>query len=251
MSASFIGTSIRYLPILLIAIVWEMLPALGIVSETLLPPMTTIAADFFRMLGDAEIYQHAGSSLYRALSGLAIAIVFGVAAGVLMAWYRPVRVVLNPVVQLFYPMPKSALIPVMIIWLGIGSASKIVLIFLGCMLPVIISAYNGARGVEQVYVWSARSLGAKPREVLWEIVLPAAMPQILNGIRTSLAICFVLLVSSELLISQQGLGYLIGILGDNGIYPAMFAVIFMVVAMGFFADRIYLFVSKRVLSWLE
>lgn len=251
MADNLFGTGVRYLPILIIAVVWELLPALGIVSETLLPPMSVILMDFVRLLGDAELYQHAGASLFRAGTGLLIAIVFGVTAGVLMAWYKPVRVVLNPIVQLFYPMPKSALIPVMIIWLGIGSASKIVLIFLGSMLPVIVSAFNGTRGVEQVYVWSARSLGASEREVLWEVVLPAAMPQILNGIRTSLAICFVLLVASELLIAQEGLGYLIGILGDNGIYPTMFAVIFMVIGMGFFADRLYLMFSRRMLSWLE
>jgi len=126
-----------------------------------------------------------------------------------------------------------------------------VLIFLGCMLPVIISSYNGARGVEQVFIWSARSLGASNREIIWEIILPAAMPQILNGVRTALAICFILLVSSELLISTEGLGYLIGVLGENGVYPTMFAVIFLVIAMGFSADRLYLFVSRRVLAWLD
>jgi len=242
---------VRYLPLLIIAIVWELLPQLGLVSPKFLPPVTQIARDSIDLFADNETYFHAGASLMRAFSGLAIAIVFGISAGVLMARFKPVRVVLNPLVQLFYPMPKSALIPVMIIWLGIGSASKIVLIFLGCMLPVIISAFNGARGVDPIYVWSARSLGASEREVLWEVILPAAMPQILNGVRTSLAICFVLLVSSELLISTEGLGYLIGLLGENGIYPKMFAVIFFIVAMGFAADRVYLMVSRRVLAWLE
>jgi NitT/TauT family transport system permease protein len=244
-------TFVRYLPLAIIALAWELAPRIGLVSPDLLPAFSTIIADGFALFGDPEIYGHAGASLYRAFSGLGVAIVFGIAAGVMMAWFKPVRVVLNPIVQMFYPMPKSALIPVMIIWLGIGSASKIVLIFLGCMLPVVISAYNGARGVDHIYIWSARSLGASRREVLWDIILPAAMPQILNGVRTALAICFVLLVSSELLISTEGLGFLIGVLGENGVYPTMFFVIFIVIAMGFFADRVYLFFSKRALSWLD
>lgn len=244
-------TFIRYSPLLLIAITWEMAVQLGMVSELLLPPVSQILIDGSALFGTGEIYYHAGASLFRAFTGLAIAVVFGVTAGTLMAFYRPVRVVLNPLVQMFYPMPKSALIPVMIIWLGIGSESKIVLIFLGCMLPVVISAFNGARGVDQVYIWSARSLGASDRAVIWEVILPAAMPTILNGIRTALAICFILLVSSELLISTEGLGYLIGLLGENGVYPSMFAVIFLVIAMGFSADRLYLFVSRRVLAWLD
>lgn len=250
-NSRFVFTLVRYMPLAIIALVWELVPRLGLVSPELLPPFSVIIADGVALFSDPEIYDHAGASLYRAFSGLGIAIVFGITAGVMMAWFKPVRIVLNPIVQLFYPMPKSALIPVMIIWLGIGSASKIVLIFLGCMLPVVISAYNGARGVDQIYVWSARSLGASRREVLWDIVLPAAMPQILNGVRTSLAICFVLLVSSELLISTEGLGYLIGLLGENGVYPTMFFVIFIVIALGFLADRIYLFFSKRALSWLD
>ena len=243
--------AVRYLPLLIIAIVWEILPRAGLVSATLLPPFTTILRDGASLFADDEIYFHAGASLFRAFSGLAIAVAFGVLAGLTMAFYKPVRIVLNPVVQMFYPMPKSALIPVMIIWLGIGSASKIVLIFIGCMLPVVISAFNGARGVDQIYLWSARSLGASERQVLREIVLPAAMPTILNGVRTSLAICFVLLVSSELLISTEGLGYLIGLLGENGVYPTMFAVIFIVIGIGFTADRIYLYCSRRTLAWLE
>ena len=247
MYASFI----RYSPLLIVAIIWELLPRAGLVSATLLPPFTLIVHDGASLFGDNEIYFHAAASLSRAFSGLALAIAFGVSAGALMAFYQPIRLVLNPIVQMFYPMPKSALIPVMIIWLGIGSASKIVLIFIGCMLPVVISTFNGARGVDQIYLWSARSLGASEREVLWEIVLPAAMPQIFNGIRTSLAICFVLLVSSELLISTEGLGYLIGVLGENGVYPTMFAVIFIVIAIGFFADRMYLMASRRVLAWLD
>jgi NitT/TauT family transport system permease protein len=245
------ATFVRYSPLLIIALAWEFAPRLGLVSDALLPPFSTILTDGASLFSTNEIYYHAGASLFRALSGLGIAILFGIPAGTLMAFYKPVRTVLNPIVQIFYPMPKSALIPVMIIWLGIGSASKIVLIFLGCMLPVVISSYNGARGVDQIYIWSARSLGATNREIIWEVILPAAMPTILNGIRTSLAICFVLLVSSELLISTEGLGYLIGLLGENGVYPKMFAVIFIVIAMGFFADRLYLAVSRRVLVWLD
>lgn len=240
----------RYSPILIIALVWEVLPRIGIVSEEILPPVTRILASGAGLFASGDIYHHAGMSLFRAFSGLIAAVAFGVVAGIAMAWFRPVRIVLNPLVQMIYPVPRSALIPVVIMWFGIGSLSKIVLIFLGCMLPVIISAYNGARGVEQVFIWSARSLGATRNRVLWDVILPGAMPSILNGIRTALAICFVLLVSTELLISREGLGYLIGILGGNGIYPSMFAVIFIVIAIGFTADRLYLLFSRRALAWL-
>jgi ABC-type nitrate/sulfonate/bicarbonate transport system permease component len=148
-------------------------------------------------------------------------------------------------------MPKSALIPVTVLWLGFGDGSKILLIFLGCMLPVTLAAYNGARSCEQHLVWSARSLGASRLRVLLDVVVPSALPELLNGIRSALALSFVLLVSSELIVARKGLGYLIGFLGEGGLYDAMFAVVLLVAFTGFFADRIYQAFANRVLAWRD
>jgi ABC-type nitrate/sulfonate/bicarbonate transport system permease component len=148
-------------------------------------------------------------------------------------------------------MPKSALIPVTVLWLGFGSASKILLIFIGCMLPITLSAFNGARGTEQVLIWSARSLGASRTAVLLQVVIPSALPEILAGIRTSLAFAFVLLVTTELVAARAGFGYMIGWLGDGGVYDAMFAVVLTVSFLGFAADRGVLLIMKRLLRWRE
>jgi ABC-type nitrate/sulfonate/bicarbonate transport system permease component len=168
-----------------------------------------------------------------------------------MAWSRPVRTVVSPIVEIFYPLPKSALIPVTALWLGFGDASKILLIFLGCMLPVTIGAFNGARGSEQTLVWSARSLGASRLRTLWDVVVPSAMPELLNGVRTALALSWVLLVASELIVARKGLGYLIGFLGDGGNYDGMFAVVLFVALLGFIADRGYQAAMQRALRWRE
>jgi ABC-type nitrate/sulfonate/bicarbonate transport system permease component len=139
----------------------------------------------------------------------------------------------------------------MVLWLGFGDASKIVLIYVGCMLPVTLSAFNGARGTEQVLIWSARSLGASRLRVLWEVVVPSALPELLSGIRTALAFAFVLLVASELIVARSGFGYMIGWLGDGGVYDAMFAVVLTVALLGFAADRGFLMLMRRVLAWRE
>jgi ABC-type nitrate/sulfonate/bicarbonate transport system permease component len=166
-----------------------------------------------------------------------------------MAWWRPVQMLAGPLVEAFYPMPKSALIPVTVIWLGFGDGSKILLIFLGCMLPVTIGAYNGARSTEQVHVWSARSMGASRLRVLGDIVLPSALPELLNGIRTALALAFILLVTSELIVAREGLGNLIGYLGANGSYEAMYAVVLTVAFLGLAADRLFQAFMRRQLAW--
>lgn len=241
----------RYLPLALLLVLWEAGTQLGIISKWALPTLSSVVAAWAGLLQGGELLYHAAASLMRGAVGLGLAIVVGTTLGVLMAWIRPIRVVFNPIVQLFYPMPKSALIPIMILWLGLGHASKIVLIFLGCMLPVTLSAFNGARGVDQVLIWSARSLGATRRQVLWEVIAPGAMPEILAGIRTALALSFVLLVSSELVVAREGLGYLIGWLGDGGVYNSMFAVVLTVAGLGFIADRAYLTFMGWMLSWRE
>ncbi|MDI1344685.1 MAG: ABC transporter permease [Pseudolabrys sp.] len=242
-------TFIRYLPLLLLAVVWEMAARLGWVSSTALPPLTDVVRAWVDMLFDGELLRNSASSLYRIIGGLGLSIVIGTVLGISMAWWKPVNVLLAPIVEIFYPVPKSALIPVTVIWLGYGDGSKILLIFLGCMVPVTIGAFNGARASEQVMVWSARSMGASKLRVLWDVVMPGAMPELLNGIRTALALSFILLVSSELIVAQKGFGYLIGSLGAGGSYDAMYAVVLTVAFLGFAADRIYLAITRRTLAW--
>ncbi len=242
---------VRYLPLVLLAVGWEAVVRLELISSSALPSLTDVAGAWVDLLRDGDLIVNGKASLYRAGVGLALAIVIGAALGILMAWWRPLNVFMSPLVEMFYPMPKSALIPVTVIWLGFGDASKILLIFLGCMLPVTIGAFNGARGADQALVWSARSMGAGRLRMLWDVVVPSAMPELLNGIRTALALSFILLVSSEFIVAQQGLGYLIGFLGANGSYEGMYAVVLTVAFLGFAADRTYQLLMHRMLQWRE
>ncbi|HEX5321091.1 MAG TPA: ABC transporter permease [Stellaceae bacterium] len=241
----------RYTPLVLLALAWEAATRLGLVSPLALPALDKVVGAWWGLAASGDLSSNAIVSLSRGAAGLLAAIACGITLGVSMAWYRPIRTVFNPLVQAVYPMPKSALIPVVVLWLGFGSASKILMIFIGCMLPITLSSFNGARGIDQVLIWSARSLGASRFRTLIEIVLPGSLPEILAGIRTAMAFAFVLLVSTELIVARQGLGYMIGWLGDGGVYDAMFAVVMTVAALGFICDRLYLMLMKRVLRWRE
>src|SRR5262245_53203513 len=242
---------LRYLPLLLLALAWEVGARTGLVSTLALPALSTVVTAWIDLLKDGELVSNGAASLWRSGAGLTLAIVVGAVLGIFMAWWRPVNVLLSPLVEVFYPMPKSALIPVTVLWLGFGNGSKILLIFLGCMLPVTVGAFNGARSSEQALVWSARSMGANRLRMLWDVVVPSALPELLNGIRTALALSFILLVSSELIAAREGLGHLIGFLGASGTYDAMFAVVLTVALLGFIADRIYLVLMQRMLRWRE
>jgi ABC-type nitrate/sulfonate/bicarbonate transport system permease component len=246
-TGAVLRTLVRYAPLLILALAWEL--AARFFSNDALPPLSAVATAWIDLVRDGDLVTNGGASLYRGGAGLALAIVIGGALGILMARWRAVNVIFGPIVEIFYPVPKTALIPVTIIWLGLGDGSKILLIFLGCMIPVTIGAFNGARSAEQALVWSARSMGADRVRTLWDVVVPSALPELLNGIRTALALAFILLVSSELITAQNGFGYLIGSLGDNGNYDAMYAVVLTVALLGFAADRLYQLLMQQMLIW--
>ena len=240
----------RFTPLLILAAVWESIARLGLVSEYALPPFSDVVVAFSR-LTEEGLWEHTGQSLYRGATGLACAVIVGSLAGILMAWYRPVHILINPLLRCLYPMPKSALIPLTIMWIGLGDNSKISLIFIGCLLPVVLSSFNAARGVDQILLWSARSMGANEREVLWKVVVPAALLEILSGIRVALALAFILLVAGELIIANNGIGYLIDLLGEGGDYAGMFAGVVTISTVGIFADRGYVALTRRILVWRE
>jgi ABC-type nitrate/sulfonate/bicarbonate transport system permease component len=243
--------SLRYLPLALLALAWEAVTRFNLVDTSALPPLSKVATAWVDLIRDGELVTNGEASLYRGSVGLLLAIFIGGGLGLLMARWRLFDIFVNPLVELFYPLPKSALIPVTVLWLGFGDGSKILLIFLGCMIPVTIGAYNGARGSDHALVWSARSMGANRLRMMWDVIVPSALPELLNGIRTALALAFILLVSSELIVSQQGFGYLIGYLGSTGSYEGMYAVVLTVAFLGFAADRIYQLFIQWLLAWRE
>jgi ABC-type nitrate/sulfonate/bicarbonate transport system permease component len=241
---------IRYSPLILLAVLWEVLARVSRGAFTL-PSLVDVSVAWFDLVKSGELLTNGADSIYRAFVGLALAVIIGTLLGVFMALSRAANILISPLVEIFYPLPKSALIPITVIWLGFGDASKIVLIFLGCMLPVTIGAYNGARSTEQFLLWSASSMGAGRLRMMRDVVLPSAMPELLNGIRTALALSFILLVTSELIASRKGFGYLIGLYGSGGIYDAMFATVLTVALLGFFADRGFQMVTQRAMSWRD
>ncbi len=239
----------HYLPILLLAAAWEAGARLGMVNPAAMPPLSAIAAAWWELLVSGDLVHHGLSSLANLTAGLSLAAVVGITLGVLMARIPLIEDIVSPLIKCLYPLPKSALIPVLIMWFGLGTGSKVAAIFIGSLLPLVTSAYNGARGVDRVLVWSARAAGAGRWRVIADVVLPGALPDILVGFRNALALSFILLVSSEFLIGQRGLGYLISFLGEGGIYTGMYAGVLTVSAVGFLCDRFYLLVMGRVLAW--
>ena len=243
------GALIYYAPVALLLLCWEVASRAGWLSSELLPSPEATYAAFRSVLDSGELAQQAYVSFARELAGLLSSVILGTIIGITMARIEWARILLRPVITFLYPMPKSALISILLLWFGMGDMSKIAAVFLGCLLPVVISSYNGARGVEPLLIWSARSLGAGKAGVLWKIILMAALPDILSGIRMALALSWLLLVSAELLLAEKGLGYMIGYYGETGDYATMFSAIIVVVLIGSISDRLFLNLMSWSLRW--
>ena len=245
-------TAVRfYTPLALLLLLWQAIAMLGLVPTEMLPSPVLISEGLWRLITGGDLALHIGVSVYRQLAGFFLAAIVGVSLGIGMAHVDWVRTVFEPLVRIIYPLPKSALIPLLILWFGIGHNSKIFAVFLGCLLPIVLSAFNGTRGVHNQLVWSARSLGTGPARILWKVYFTAALPEIMSGLRIALAMSYTLLISSEFLIARSGLGFLIQNLGEQGDYAGMFAGILIVALIGFGADRLFVNVMGRVLRWQD
>ncbi|MFP6888838.1 MAG: ABC transporter permease [Nitrospinota bacterium] len=240
---------VKYSPVLILCAIWQVLSLSGLVHKDLLPSFIEVVGAWFRLLLSGDLIVHSASSLWREATGFSLSVLFGTTTGIAMARYRPFREFFQPLISLLFPVPKSALIPILIVWLGIGHMSKIAVIFLACILPITVSSFNGARGADKFLIWSALNLGTSQGRLLWKVIIPSALPDMMSGIRLALAVSFVLLVSSEMLAGNSGIGFLIFYLGEGGDYSGMFAAIITLTLMGFLADRLYLKVMRRALVW--
>jgi ABC-type nitrate/sulfonate/bicarbonate transport system permease component len=156
-----------------------------------------------------------------------------------------------PIVGGTYSLPKSALIPLFILWFGIGTATTVCAVFLACLLPMVVNTAQGVSSTPRVLVWGAEAFGTPPRAMLWRVYLPHALPDIFAGLRVALGFSFVLAISSEMIASTNGIGKLIFMYGENGAYDYMFAAIACVVVVAFLADRLLLMLTEKSLRWHE
>ena len=240
---------LRLLPLLIVFAVWQLASTVGALPKWLMPSFFAVIASLTDLVKSGEIVPHTIASLGRAGAGFAIAVVTGILIGVLMARIRAVQLAMEPILMLIYPVPKPALIPLFMVWLGIGNFSKIAVIALACLVPIVIATFNGARSVDPMLLWSARARGTSERRLLWRVVIPSALPQIAAGVRTAIAIAVIVLVSSEFISSESGLGYLIFSYGGVGAEDAMLAVVLYLAVLGYLLDRLYVASLRKAMVW--
>ncbi len=174
--------------------------------------LTTFIKKFTNKSPDgATLLQNLFASLEIALSGFALGAIIGVPLGIAMAWYRKVDLIAKPLFDLLRPIPPIAWIPIMILWLGIGTTAKASIIFVSSFIPCVVNSYSGIKQTNNVHLWVGKTFGATDFELLRKIAIPSALPYIFTGLRVSLGTSWVSLVAAEMLASTRGLGYMIQI----------------------------------------
>jgi ABC-type nitrate/sulfonate/bicarbonate transport system permease component len=241
----------RVLPLVLLGLIWQVVSATKLVDPAFLPPPTRVGHALADLLAGVEIRDNLLVTLMRAAIGLALGAGAGVWLGLMMARSEVFCAYAAPIVGGTYSLPKSALVPLFILWFGIGTTTTVCAVFLACLLPMIIHTFHGVASTPRVLVWGAEALGTSPRNMLWRVFLPHALPDIFTGLRIALGFSFVLAISSEMIASSNGIGKLIFMYGENGAYDYMFAAIACIVIVAFLADRLMLIVTKRCIRWHE
>jgi ABC-type nitrate/sulfonate/bicarbonate transport system permease component len=239
----------QYYSVFLVLSLWEIIGRSGAINPVLLPPVSKVAVRFFELFFFGQLLHHTGQSMFRMWIGLGLATLVGVPLGIVMARFASVRSLFEPPLTLGFPIPKVGVYPVLIIFFGVLHTSKIMLVFIESVFPIVMATFHGALLVEQRLIWSAESMGTEERKILWKIIFPLTLPHIFMGFRVGLIVSLIVVFLSEMIASAEGLGHLM-MSSSRGFRSAdMFAAIAMISILGLLFDRSLLSLRRKMLKW--
>ena len=228
---------------------WEVASALAWVDPISVPRVSAIMQSWIASFASGELTKELAPSLWRIFAGFAAAAVIGIALGLLMGTVSFVYRLLEPITEFVRPIPAAAYIPIAILFLGIGNEMKIFVVFLACLFPILLNTYSGVRGVDPVLVDTGRTFGIGWPQALRQIVLPAALPSILTGMRISLGIALIVAVVAEMITGNSGIGYFILDMQRTFRIAEMFAGIFTLGLIGYLVNFAFLRIESHFLRW--
>lgn len=235
-------------PICVLAL-WEIIGRFIWVDPFFFPPPSAMLKELYTMIITGEVFPHIAISIFRAFSGYILAAIAGLAIGLLVAWSTVVEDIIDPLIELIRPISTFALVPVMFIWFGIGNGSKVAIIFKACFFPIVLNTIAGIKGVDKKLIQAARSLGANGFQLWVKVLIPAALPMIVTGMRISTAMSMLAIVGVEMLAADSGIGFLVIDAQRTFATARMFAGIIVISSLGFSMDRIARIIQSRVLAW--
>jgi len=250
-AARILDASIPAATVVIVLAVWEAVVLLKGIAPIYLPAPSSIAVYLWRMCADGTMEYNLGLTVTRIFAGFVLAGVTGIALGVAMGMSRIVAQIADAWIAALYPLPKIALIPLLIIWLGTGEAYKIVISAVTAFFPIVISTYAGIRQADRGLVKAARDLGANVRQVQLKVVIPSAVPSILAGLQLGMGVTIILVVAAEMIggSSQGGMGYLLIQAGQVMETEKVFASLIVLAVMGAVIIKLQQWSDRKLAPW--
>ena len=228
---------------------WQMAISLGWIDPVFLPSPAAICRALWDLLMSGDLWKHVSISLERIGTGWVIGTVLGLTVGIGMGLISSVRAVVMPLVSALYPIPKIALLPLLILWLGIGEAPKIVTIGSGVFFPTIIATLSGVDAVPRNLIRMAQSFNLPMRSIVWKVMLPSALPGILAGFRISVSTALILVVSAEMIGAQYGIGAFLLTAGNLMQSDDLMAGVVLLSILGLSIGMILSMLERMLLRW--
>ncbi|WP_224957884.1 ABC transporter permease [Geomonas subterranea] len=243
---------LRWSGVALFLLAWELAPRLEWVDPYFLPPFSTVVAEIDRLFTSAWLSVHILVSLWRALAGLLIAVLIGIPAGLLLGRVYPrIANAVSPLLKVLSQVNPFSLLPVFVLFFGIGEAAKLAVVAWVSVWPVLFYTMTGSRNVDTVQEKTAASMGIGPWALLVKVILPGALPTIFVGVRIAATVTFYILVAAEMLGASAGLGYLVHNAAMNYQIPRIYAGATFIVVFGFLLNRGLIALGDRLFCWQE
>lgn len=239
------------LPIIIAGLLWELVSRSSIVNPFLFPPPSKVFIALWVMIKSGVIFTDLRDSLWRLTIGLFVGSLIGVALGLVTGRIKKLSEIFVPIIQILRPLPPVAIIPLVIVWFGIDDGAKIFSIAFAVFFPVWINTHVGAQQIPQTFLWSAKLLTKSTLKVFKKVVLPASIPFVVTGIRTAIAVSFIMIFVSELAGASSGLGYRISIAQLSYRIDEMIAALIVLGALGAVVDQLFVFSTRKIFPWLR
>ena len=240
---------VSFMGIIGILAVWEIICRLELVSSLYLPAPSLILQTAWEMILTGELVVNAQASLYRILIGFMIGATAGIMIGLTIGFSKLADALGNPIIYSIYPIPKIALLPLIILWLGIGETSKITIIALGVFFPVVINTYSGVKNVDPLLIKVATSFKSTQMGVIRKVILPGALPMIFAGLKLASGTSLLLLVAAEMIAAKEGIGALILRYGDLMLTTKLMVGVLTLSLLGLVFNRSLHWIEKRLIPW--
>ena len=246
---SFARGLVGWSPVIVLLVAWEVFARSGAVTPFMLPQFSSVLERIASDTASGELPVAMGLTLWRALAGFFISAVAGIALGLAMARLRSFYWFFDPIISVGFPIPKIAFLPIIVLWLGFFDVSKITMIVFNSIFPVVTATVVGVYGVEKELIWSARNLGTSERALTWEVMLPAALPQIFTGLQVALPIALIVGVLTEMAMGGYGIGASMQTASRFADSLGVFAGIIEIAVVGYVLVKLMAVLRARLLVW--